>query len=234
VFTAASANLIAAPSLDEHEISAEEALTKLAKSIGLSASADMFQSEMKHSLRGDEPSFVLTQVPFTVDNKVPAKKTYVATPEHKSGLAVSWELEVQMDENWFLAHVDAKTGNILSRIDWHADSGYVALPPGTNDPSEAEQTWLEAPAHLPSSPLGWHSTHHKNFTTTKGNNVVAIENLKGGYFVSTAQGSVDGGPDLLFNTTYDHGSEPKSSIDAAVVQLFVTCNWIHDVFYAYE
>jgi len=93
-------------------------------------------------------------------------------------LALVWHLTVRSDDWWYDVHVDANDGTVHSLIDWVADGTYLALPIGTNDPSDGPRVYIEEPI-LEASPVGWHDQNGPKYTTTIGNNVYAQENWSG-------------------------------------------------------
>lgn len=118
---------------------------------------------------------------------------------------------------------------MVALIDWVSDAEYTIFPLGINDPSDGKRKKVHDPADATASHLGWHSVPRKNaqagevdtYTTTMGNNVVAHENLNGrmsdDYLTKYRP---DGGSELRFNFPLDLKSEPGSSIDAAISNLF--------------
>ncbi|KAF8530045.1 Fungalysin metallopeptidase-domain-containing protein [Hysterangium stoloniferum] len=161
--------------------------------------------------------------------------------------------------------------NIISVVDWASDSPFAPIPTtpklasyhvfawGINDPEAGDRSPQPENYDTIASPLGWHKLPAANdpltdsklraakrpddimtFETTAGNNVFAHENWEGrnawryNYRPS-------GGPDKVFNFTYDpkvrngtsHMAEAKSYINATVTQLFYTSNMVHDLFYRY-
>lgn len=144
---------------------------------------------------------VLHRVPGTI-NPVKAKLVYVQSPvqgEKTTALTLAWKLEVEMQDNWYEAYMDAMSpSRIHTVIDWASDSP-IPKPPtdavepsyriwewGINDPSEGKRTLVSEQYDKIASPLGWHaipankdpsfkgrssSNEIRNFTTTWGNNV---------------------------------------------------------------
>lgn len=116
---------------------------------------------------------------------------------------------------------------------------YYAMPLGVESPNHGAFVTLADPANddptdTP-SPFGWHDTNGAagaEYTITRGNNVFAYEdtgNNDGPGF------SPDGGASLDFNFVPDFGANPISdpTQSAAIVNLFVWSNFMHDVFYNY-
>ncbi|MCC6840455.1 MAG: T9SS-dependent M36 family metallopeptidase [Flavobacteriales bacterium] len=111
--------------------------------------------------------------------------------------------------------------------------GYRVFPYPTESPVYGAHELVFGPADPAASPFGWHDTNGvpgAEHTITKGNNVYAAEDLADqdvmGY-------SPDGGSNLLFDFPYDQAQGPASYLDAAITNLFYTCNVLHDVWYHY-
>jgi extracellular elastinolytic metalloproteinase len=183
------------------------------------------------STASNNPRSVLTKVPYTVNGEVPTSLAYIQNEE--GSLELVHDLELEMDQNWYHAHVSAVSGKVISLVDWTSDSGYNVFPLGYNDPRDGPRVFVEDPFDENASPFGWHSHGQgKNFTVTIGNNVYAHENLAG---ASTWENNhrPEGGKSLIFNSTLTLDSNPKDYIDAAVTNLFYWNNIIHDVFHRY-
>jgi extracellular elastinolytic metalloproteinase len=112
---------------------------------------------------------------------VPAFLSYIQSSD--DALLLVWDLEVEMENNWFHAHVDAVSGEIIMKIDWVAgvsnlsnniDSKYNVFPLGTNDPNQGKRNLVKNPENALASPQGW-----INGNTTQGNNAFAQENEAG-------------------------------------------------------
>ena len=192
---------------------------------------DGIELAFRTSFASENPRSVLTNVPYTVSGEVPTSLVYIQNQE--GSLELVHDLELEMDQNWYHAHVSAVTGKIVSLVDWTSDSGYSVFPLGYNDPRDGPRIHVKDPQDENASPLGWHSQGQgKNFTVTIGNNVYAHENIAG---ASSWENNhrPDGGKSLIFNSTLNLDSNPKDYIDAAVTNLFYWNNIIHDVFHRY-
>ncbi|KAG5461437.1 MAG: Fungalysin metallopeptidase-domain-containing protein, partial [Olpidium bornovanus] len=211
-------------------LSPKDALLMLSRHLNVEIrNADDIQMSLRASRTSDEPSRVLTNVPFTLNGEAPNRMTYIQTGDGKLELVHEFELEMQ--ENWYSAHVSAVTGKVISLVDWTADASYTVFPLGYNDPRDGPRAHVLDPADDVASPLGWHSQgDDKNFTTTVGNNVYAHENLecvswstpralRGSYGWENNH-RPDGRKDLIFNNPLDLTEQPKESIDAAITNLF--------------
>jgi extracellular elastinolytic metalloproteinase len=189
---------------------------------------DGIELAFRTSFASENPRSVLTNVPYTVSGEVPTSLVYIQNQE--GSLELVHDLELEMDQNWYHAHVSAVTGKIVSLVDWTSDSGYSVFPLGYNDPRDGPRIHVKDPQDENASPLGWHSQGQgKNFTVTIGNNVYAHENIAG---ASSWENNhrPDGGKSLIFNSTLNLDSNPKDYIDAAVTNLFYWNNIVSSRF----
>ncbi|KXN74711.1 zinc-dependent metalloprotease [Conidiobolus coronatus NRRL 28638] len=179
-------------------------------------------------------TYSIRNVPATTD-EVKAKQALIQDGE--GNLVPVWELEVPMDDNWFVAHVkaDYKDNTLLSLVDWVQEAEYTVFPLGINDPEEGDRKKLVDPHHPIASPLGWHDQGDQGdkFTDTAGNNVYALENIDDNASWKDEYRRSKGGKDLKFNYPLDLTKSPKEYTDAAVVNLFYWNNALHDLYYVY-
>ncbi|CAG8601888.1 11685_t:CDS:2 [Ambispora leptoticha] len=215
---------------DKSVISPEEAIFSLAKHINQDIPhPEKIDYTESVSLDGDPVLFV-SGVPFTVSD-VKVRQVYVQTDEGK--LQLCWDLEAEMENNWYHGQVNAHDGKVVQLIDWVADAAYNVFPIGTNDPSEGSRELVIDPADKIASPLGWHSqSRTKNFTVTIGNNVYAHENLAGSWEWEDNY-RPDGGRYLEFDFPLNLEKAPKTYVDSSVTNLFFWNNIVHDLFYRY-
>lgn len=110
-------------------------------------------------------------------------------------------------------------------------SQYRAYPIGVESPNHGDRILISQPADPLASPFGWHDTDGlagAEYTTTRGNNVLASEDRDGdnisGY-------SPDGGENLTFDFPIDENLPAYINEDAAITNLFVWNNYMHDVWY---
>ncbi|MBI3141295.1 MAG: M36 family metallopeptidase [Bacteroidetes bacterium] len=194
--------------------------------------------------------------------RIRAKKTYfLAQTGLVPSWSISILLPDQ--SHWYYAVIDARNGNLLDINDWmlscreghwHAathnagtvhpgksssrprkanDGSYTAFGLGIESPSHGERQLLESPANPTASPYGWHDTDGVSgaeLAITFGNNVWAREdrddNNIDGY-------SPDGGTNLEFDFPFAQDAGPDSNLSAAITNLFVWNNFMHDVWYQY-
>ncbi|RZS98997.1 T9SS-dependent M36 family metallopeptidase [Aquimarina brevivitae] len=111
---------------------------------------------------------------------------------------------------------------------------YNAFPiPFVESPNHGDRQMITGQEDATASPFGWHDTDGvagAEFTTTRGNNVLASEDYDGnnqpGY-------SPDGGASLVFDFAFDPAGTVASYQDASITNLFYANNVIHDVWYQY-
>lgn len=111
---------------------------------------------------------------------------------------------------------------------------YNAFPLHVESPNHGERKLLINPADSVASPYGWHDTdgvEGEEYTITRGNNVYASDDKRAqnipGY-------SPDGGSNLLFDYAYKEDTTSVSyNLNAAITNLFVWNNFMHDVMYHY-
>ncbi|GAA5972266.1 hypothetical protein JCM11641_002379 [Rhodosporidiobolus odoratus] len=123
---------------------------------------------------------------------------------------------------------------------------YKVFPWGTNDPSEGKRAVLRGTLvelDEEASPAGWHMvpaeyTGGKDtfYFETRGNNVLAQDNVSGGGSMSGFR--ANGGSNMTFDFPIHmpkagHALEPHNYINASVTELFYTNNEIHDLYHRY-
>lgn len=112
-------------------------------------------------------------------------------------------------------------------------NSYKAYPLGVESPNHGGRTLLIDPADEDASPFGWHDTDGipgAEHTITRGNNVWAKEDRSG---TNGAGYAPDGGEDLIFDFPLAFDAPPEIYEDAAITNLFVWNNLIHDVWHHY-
>ena len=110
---------------------------------------------------------------------------------------------------------------------------YRVFPIPAESPNHGSDELLSDPSDPIASPFGWHDTNGvagPEFTTTRGNNVLAQDDING----NNGNGaSPDGGTSLVFDFPYDFTQQPVGYLDAATTNLFYLNNIMHDVWYRY-
>lgn len=111
---------------------------------------------------------------------------------------------------------------------------YNVFPLGIESPSHGNRMIVVNPADPVASPYGWHDTNGQpghEFTTTKGNNVEAREDLDGNN--NTLGAMANGGPNLNFDFPLNLSIPPVQNQNASITNLFYWNNIMHDIWYRY-
>ena len=171
-----------------------------------------------------------------------AQTRLVWLPLDATRLRLCWEVEVTRragGERYRLL-VDAQTGEVplrhrltvyLSDATYRvftSDSPTPLSPglsvPGTNEPPAVSRSLVTLSAlDTNASPIGWISDGENE---TRGNNVDAHLDRNGDDVPDLPR--PQGSPFRVFDAPLDLATAPGAYTDAAVVQLFYWCNWIHD------
>lgn len=110
---------------------------------------------------------------------------------------------------------------------------YNVYPLGIESPSHGNRVIVTDPANATASPYGWHDTNGAagaEFTTTRGNNVLAQDDTNG----NNGSGvSPNGGTALNFDFALNLNNNPSTFLPAATTNLFYWNNIMHDVWYQY-
>ncbi len=108
----------------------------------------------------------------------------------------------------------------------NASYNVLALP--VESPNFGSRSLVSNPWFTDASPEGWHSDGAVHYTTTRGNNIYAYDDMAG----SNSPGfSPDGGPSRIFDFPLQTGQPAQNSLAAAITNLFYTGNKTHDIFY---
>ncbi len=110
---------------------------------------------------------------------------------------------------------------------------YNAFPLGIESPIHGSREILINPQDSLASPFGWHDLdgiEGAEQTITAGNNVYASDDIAN---TNTAGSSPDGGDSLVFDYPYDVEGLSTDNLNAAITNLFVWNNYMHDVTYHY-
>ncbi|MEO6133970.1 MAG: M36 family metallopeptidase [Ginsengibacter sp.] len=110
----------------------------------------------------------------------------------------------------------------------------MSHPGGT--PVLVNEPWLNAGAANPVVVLGWHHDGTTEYSSTRGNNVMAIEDNDGSDItVGASAVSTTGLPNLNFDFAFDPLQQPGVVVNknAAITQLFYWNNIMHDISYQY-
>ncbi|HKQ40040.1 MAG TPA: M36 family metallopeptidase, partial [Verrucomicrobiae bacterium] len=167
-------------------------------------------------------------------------------PMSADAMRLAWEVYVkaQPSGDAYRLFVDAESGEILLR---HARTFYLrdatyniftrspapmspALPsPGTNQAPLVSRTMVTIAAlSTNASPVGWIGDAEEE---TRGNNVDAHLDRNGDDQPDLPR--PHGGPGRMFDFSADLTRGPTSYGEAATVNLFYWCNWMHDRLYGF-
>ncbi|WP_299603876.1 T9SS-dependent M36 family metallopeptidase [uncultured Aquimarina sp.] len=118
--------------------------------------------------------------------------------------------------------------------DFFMDGTYNVYPiPAVESPNHGDRVLVSNPADATASPFGWHDTDGVNgaeFTTTRGNNVIASEDVNANNGIGNL---ADGGANLVFDFPFDPNALVENFEDASITNLFYGNNVAHDVWYHY-
>ncbi len=111
---------------------------------------------------------------------------------------------------------------------------YNVFPiPSVESPNHGSRVLVSNPANALASPFGWHDTDGISgieFTTTRGNNVLASEDTDAD---NIAGNQADGGTGLVFDFPLDQSAIVENFEEASITNLFYANNIVHDVWYQY-
>ncbi|KAI7897570.1 Fungalysin metallopeptidase-domain-containing protein [Cokeromyces recurvatus] len=203
-------------------------------------------SSFKGSHEEDTTVIQFENVPFA-ESPVEVRQGYIQT--ETGDLQLVWDVQYELQDNWYNAHVNAHDATLISLVDWVSSASYYNIIPfGFNDPHESLQQLVKNPHDPWASPDGWHTQGFiakgaKTYNVTIGNNAYTHTNPDGGSEWQNNyrpqghpndDGESDGDHGLVFNyeALFDR-QEPKEYQDAAVTNLFYWCNIAHDFFYRY-
>ncbi|KAJ3311889.1 Fungalysin/Thermolysin Extracellular metalloproteinase 5, partial [Blyttiomyces sp. JEL0837] len=138
-------------------------------------------------------NYVVDGAPFVLKPIAASVKYY----QKEDGIFLSWDLSIDLGNNWHNVFVDATTSDILGMSDWVSQAFapasankekrqagtfiYNVVPFGNNDVTQNNNmlTTVTNPADPVASRLGWHNVNDGkgDVATTFGNNVVAQQNI---------------------------------------------------------
>lgn len=116
----------------------------------------------------------------------------------------------------------------------NAQYNVYALP--VESPNHGSRSIVTNQENPIASPFGWHDTDGNigaEYTITRGNNVLAKEDLDGQNENGGIGYSPDGSATLDFDYPLDFNLSPVDYRDAAITNLFYHNNMMHDIWYSY-
>ncbi len=222
------------------DLSAAEAIVQAAKNLGEELRVEQI-TPLPNSSDGDpgEQRFVAPGL---------LGETYarlVWLPLNRRDVRLSWEVTLKSARlnRLFRLVIDAETGEVMVRHNltfdlsdatyrvFTSDSPTPMSPgfdePVTNQPPLVEHALMTLSAlDTNASPLGWISD---GVNETRGNNVDA--HLDRDYNDLPDLPRLQGSPARVFDFPLDLTQSPSVNRQAAVVQVFYWCNWMHDKLY---
>lgn len=237
-------------------LTAETAISRAAQSLGLNAPTQLELLENNgNTYKFNTGNISLNDIPVKLVYQPMPDQTlrlawdlsiYLLDASHYYSVridALSGELIDKMD--WVL-HCEFGSGNHSHKVDNNTSilfkseeelalggAQYRVFPIPFSSPLDGADVLVNSPEDPTASPFGWHDTDGVNgaeFTITRGNNVLAQEDLDGN---NGSGASPDGGATLDFDFPYGLPQPPINYLDASTVNLFYWNNITHDFLYQY-
>jgi hypothetical protein len=101
-------------------------------------------------------------------------------------------------------------------------------------PAKGQRKLLNHEFDSEASPFGWHDTNGvagPDLFVTRGNNVFAMEDTLARNSLNNYSPKADS--NFVFDFPYDVDARPRENLNAAITNLFVWNNYIHDIMYHY-
>ena len=184
-------------------------------------------------------------------DEIPVQLVYQPSADGSSA-RLAWDMVIRETggHNWWSLRVDAETSEVIDHTNFIAHSGPSAAPKGSGtdasyrvfpfpfeSPDETPHLLVSDPHDVTASPFGWHDTNGvagPEFTDTRGNNVIAQDDLDGNNSGGSRPSSTGSNPQV-FDFAFDPAMDPEvgNNLNAAIVNLFYWNNIMHDVTYQY-
>ncbi len=214
------------------EVSSVDALNAFASALSSSTFLTITNSpSVAVAATGRSQKTIFNDPELSLD-PIPVELQYVASPD--GGVELTWSLVARSPRslNWFVANVAAeggRTGSVVRVADWIANASYNVFAAPVQDPLYGSRSIVTDPHSIHTSPFGWHDsngTPAPDFTDTRGNNVIAQEDLDGNDLGGLRP---QGGPTLNFDFPLNLGQSPLTYTNASVTNMFYWLNISHDV-----
>jgi extracellular elastinolytic metalloproteinase len=218
-------------------LTARQAVVAAAASLGLQGDPE-YLSAFVGPVTSPSTSYTLSAKSVSLGD-IPVMLVYVPTPD---GRAVeAWDLNIQTPDtlHWYDMTIDARTGAVLTQVDWVDNDAYNVVPPPNESPQDGGFTVVTNPADPLASPFGWQDTNGvagPEFTTTQGNNVDAHLDVNADNVADPSPGRPNGGAALDFSNLVLNPTQSPSTLGNQMIaqeNLFYMNNWLHDVHYQY-
>ncbi len=117
-----------------------------------------------------------------------------------------------------------------------APNSYLVYALPAENPFNNSATLVTDPADAVASPFGWHDTDGApgpEYTTPRGNNAFAYDDLVAPDGFGAGDVTTDGGPGVVFSAAADFNQPPSTYRAASLTNLFYVTNKAHDIMYFY-
>ena len=227
------------------EIDQVAAIAAAAQSVVLNVRAPLLKLQNE---RGPSRKALYTGGGISADD-IPVELVYQPSADGGS-VRLAWDVTIREADtnNWWSIRVDAATGEVVSRVNWKAHAGEAHAPEGSlsqyrvfpfpaENPDQTTHQLVTDPHDNTASPFGWHDTNGaagNEFTDTRGNNVLAQDDLDGNNTGGTRPVGTGSSP-LAFDFAFNPANEPEAgnNLNAAIVNLFYWNNIMHDLTFRY-
>ncbi|KAI1111427.1 fungalysin metallopeptidase [Nemania sp. NC0429] len=199
-----------------------EALLETIETLGLPMASGVVTVESLDDLE----AFVLRGTSGAVSDPT-ARLTYLVKEDGE--LALTWKVETNLLTHWLHSYMDAlEGGGIYGLVDWAWSATYKVYSWSVDDPASGKRKIIADPWDPKASKFAWHSDGDINYTTTQGNNGIAVQDFSG----QTTNMYQPTSPELKFEYRLPlNSSDPNAYRDASLTQLFYTANFYHDILY---
>ena len=230
----------------EATIDPVDAIRQAASSVALQVRAPLL---LLQSQRGASRKALYTNGGVSADD-IPVELVYQPAPDGSSA-RLAWDVTIreQATPDWWSIRVDAATGETISKANWTAHVGahgaklgagsvqYRVFPFPFENPDQTPHLLVSDPHDASASPFGWHDDNGvagNEFTDTRGNNVIAQDDLDGNNTGGTRPVGSGSSP-LVFDFAFDAAAEPQAgnNLNASIVNLFYWNNIMHDLTFQY-
>ncbi len=220
-------------------LSALDAVKAASANLNLNPEAAPLPEPQIVSASYDPAQTTVIAAPGVSLDDVTARLHYVPTPD--GGVALAWDLVIRTPDgdHWYNLSIDGSCGATVAQTDWVSHASYSAIPLPNESPQDGGFAVISGIEDATASPFGWHDTNGAagaEFTDTRGNNVDAHLDRDGNNVADASPPRPNGGVALDFSGfTFNPAGAPSTlqNENAAVVNLFVMNNVLHDIHYKY-
>lgn len=221
------------------------AIRNAARSVALNVRAPLL---MLQTERGPSRKALYTGGGISADD-IPVELVYQPSDDRQA-VRLAWDVTIREADtnNWWSIRVDAASGEAISTVNWRAHAGETHAPSGSlsqyrvfpfpaENPDQTTHQLVTDPHDTTASPFGWHDNNGaagNEFTDTRGNNVLAQDDMDGNNSGGTRPVGTGSTP-LAFDFPFNPANEPEAgnNLNAAIVNLFYWNNIMHDLTFRY-